>query len=56
MEETLTPAMIRQVRAEADLLHDEEAVEAALDRMAEAVTRELADKNPLVLVVMIGGS
>ena len=30
-------------------------VEAALDRMAEAVHRDLADRDPLVLVVMLGG-
>ncbi len=55
MEETLTPARIRRVRAEADLLHDEAAVEAALDLMAAAVTADLAEKNPLVLAVMVGG-
>lgn len=55
MKATLTPAEIVMVKAEADLLHGEQAVEAALDRMAVAVTAELADKNPLVLAVMVGG-
>ncbi len=55
LEETLTPAQISRVGKEADLLHSEAEVEAALDRMAIAVTAELQDKNPLVLAVMIGG-
>lgn len=47
--------MIRKVREEADCLADEQAVEAALARMAEAMEKRLALHNPLVYVVMQGG-
>lgn len=41
--------------AEADCLADRASVEAALDRMAEAITARLHDRNPLVYAVMNGG-
>ncbi len=50
-----TPEEVRQVLAEADLLHSPAAVDAALERMADAMTARLADRNPLLLGVMIGG-
>lgn len=40
--------------AKADLLHSSEQIERALDHLAEAVARELAQRDPLVLVVMNG--
>ncbi len=43
------------VYAKADLLHSRQAVDAALDRMAGAISTQLGDTNPLVLCVMIGG-
>src|SRR5574343_1603937 len=46
---------ITQVKQQAVLLHDEAAMEAALDNMASAITAKLADKNPLVLCVINGG-
>jgi hypoxanthine phosphoribosyltransferase len=46
---------IKQAMAEADLLATPAAVEAALDRMADAIRAELADSNPLVYTVMNGG-
>lgn len=46
---------ITQVKQQAILLHDEAAMEAALDIMAAAITQVLADKNPLVLCVINGG-
>lgn len=46
---------INQVKQNAILLHDEPAVEAALDNMAADITRQLAGKNPLVLCVINGG-
>ncbi len=55
MQAALTPAEVIMIKSEADLLYGEQAVEAALDKMAAAVTAELADKNPLVLAVMVGG-
>jgi len=39
----------------ATLLADENTVASALDRMAAAISRDLAGRDPLVLVVMIGG-
>lgn len=46
---------IQQVQHDAVLLHDEQTVEAALDKMAQEITQQLADKNPLVLCVINGG-
>jgi hypoxanthine phosphoribosyltransferase len=46
---------INLVKQHARRLHSEEEVEAALDRMAEAITNALADSNPLVLCVINGG-
>lgn len=46
---------IQRVQATADRLYSEAEVEAALDRMAEAINRSLADRNPLLLCVMNGG-
>ena len=43
------------VLSEADLIWTLEQVEAACDEMAEAVRETLADRNPLVLSVMLGG-
>ena len=46
---------IKRAMDEADCLADDPTVEAALDRMAEAITARLADRNPLVYAVMNGG-
>ncbi|HQZ02608.1 MAG TPA: hypoxanthine-guanine phosphoribosyltransferase [Thauera sp.] len=46
---------INRALAEADCLADGATVEAALDRMAQAITDRLADRNPLVYAVMNGG-
>ena len=40
---------------EADVVSDAASVNAAYDRLAAALSAEYADKNPLVLAVMIGG-
>lgn len=45
----------QQVMAEAELLHTPDDVEKALDRMATDITEKLAEKNPLILCLMIGG-
>ncbi len=50
-----TPEHIMRVEADAELIHSAEAVAEALDRMAREVTAELAEDNPLMLAVMIGG-
>ncbi|WP_150429892.1 hypoxanthine-guanine phosphoribosyltransferase [Dechloromonas sp. CZR5] len=46
---------IKRVMAEADCLATPQQVDAALDRMAAAITAELADSAPLVYSVMNGG-
>lgn len=46
---------IKRAREDADCLADDASVEAALDRMAVAITARLADSNPLVYAVMNGG-
>lgn len=46
---------IQHIQATADLLHSEQEVEAALDKMAEQINFLLADRNPLILCVMNGG-
>lgn len=46
---------ITRVKQHAVLLHDEAAMETALDTMAAAITATLAEQNPLVLCVINGG-
>ncbi|WP_126454806.1 hypoxanthine-guanine phosphoribosyltransferase [Sulfuriflexus mobilis] len=51
----VTTAEVEAVLEQADVLHSEAEVEAALDRMAAEITASLAGKNPLLLCTMIGG-
>lgn len=44
-----------RVKASAEVIHDESAVTAAYDRMAEELARRIADSNPIILPVMVGG-
>lgn len=46
---------IRRAREEADCLVPSAGVEAALERLAQAITARLANANPLIYVVMNGG-
>ncbi len=46
---------IKHVQATADLLHSEQEVEAAIDKMAQEINTALADRNPLLLCVINGG-
>lgn len=46
---------VRRVAATAECLYTKAEVEAALDRMAADMTRDLAAHNPLLLTVMLGG-
>jgi len=52
---SVTPQQITQVYREADCLHDQAAVAAALARMGAEITARLRDSNPLVLCVLTGG-
>ncbi len=45
----------RKLLAEAELIHSEAAVQAALDEVAGRIRSQLSEKNPLVLCVMTGG-
>jgi hypoxanthine phosphoribosyltransferase len=45
----------RKLLAEAELIHSEAAVQAALDEVAGRIRARLAEQNPLVLCVMTGG-
>ncbi len=45
----------RQLLAEAELIHSEATVQAALDEVAGRIRAQLSEKNPLVLCVMTGG-
>jgi hypoxanthine phosphoribosyltransferase len=45
----------QEMQQHADLLHDEQTVEAALDKLAAEINSQLADSNPLVLCVINGG-
>ncbi|MBB1075473.1 hypoxanthine-guanine phosphoribosyltransferase [Rhodoferax sp. 4810] len=51
----MTPETYRGVLERAECLISCEQVEAALDRMAEQLTVQLHDKDPIVLAVMTGG-
>lgn len=46
---------IRQVNAEAELLYNHEQVEQAIDQMAEAITAEIGNLNPVLLCILTGG-
>lgn len=46
---------LMQVRETARELHDMAAVEAGIDKVAEALCRDYQDRNPLLLTVMNGG-
>ncbi len=45
----------RKLFDEAELIHSEEVVSAAVNELARQISAKLADKNPLVLCVMTGG-
>ncbi len=45
----------KAVMASADCVRTAAEVDAAYDRLAAAITAEYADRNPLLLTVMIGG-
>jgi len=49
------PAHVREVARRAERLYTREEVEAAYDRMAGELTELLAERDPLVVAVMLGG-
>ena len=46
---------IKKVESESDILCDSNEINKALDLLAEVITKDLADKNLLILCVMSGG-
>jgi hypoxanthine phosphoribosyltransferase len=51
----VTPEQARRTLDEAELVCDAATVSEAIRRMAAEITAALADRNPLILVVMRGG-
>jgi hypoxanthine phosphoribosyltransferase len=51
----ILPEHIRDVFAKATCIYSKEEVEAALDRMAIAISQSLAQANPIFLCVVVGG-
>ncbi len=51
----LDPGQARTARQRAERLASVEVVDAALARMADAISHALGDRNPLLLAVMTGG-
>ncbi|MBT8147970.1 MAG: hypoxanthine-guanine phosphoribosyltransferase [Gammaproteobacteria bacterium] len=51
----MTPEQLQQVWARARCLYSQADVEAALDRMATAMTEQLAAANPILMCIMHGG-
>ncbi len=51
---SVTTEQVQRVYEQADCLFTREQVEGAIIRMADAITVDLAGKNPLVLAVMSG--
>jgi hypoxanthine phosphoribosyltransferase len=49
------PQAILEVYAKATQLYAKEDIELALDKMAEEINEQLADSNPILLCVVIGG-
>lgn len=47
-------AEIKRVQAEAELIYSFAEVEAAIDKMGSEITAVLADKNPVILCLMVG--
>jgi len=46
---------IMRVRHTAELVHDETAMQKTYDSLAQQITEALADRNPVLLPVMMGG-
>ena len=53
--DTMTPAEAKRALQESDIVCDAETVRQAIRRMATEITAALAERHPLLLVVMHGG-
>jgi hypoxanthine phosphoribosyltransferase len=52
----ITDKQAKQVLEKSDCLYTESEVETALEKIAEALNKDLADKNPIFVCIMTGGS
>ena len=52
---SITAQQAAAVLANADCCYTRQQIEQAIDQMAQQITRQLGDKNPLLLCVMTGG-
>ena len=52
---SITAQQAHQVLEKADCCYTKTQIESAIDSMAESITKDLGDKNPLLLCVMTGG-
>jgi hypoxanthine phosphoribosyltransferase len=52
---SITAQQAHEVLGKADCCYTKKQIETAIDSMAEAITVDLGDKNPLLLCVMSGG-
>lgn len=55
MNERVAPDELKRVLAQADCLHDAQAVQGGILKMAQAINKDLENESPVVLVVMNGG-
>jgi hypoxanthine phosphoribosyltransferase len=55
MSKSVSPNTIKEVSKRANCLIDHSQIELALDDMAEKISNDLRDSNPVVLCVLIGG-
>jgi hypoxanthine phosphoribosyltransferase len=51
----LIPTHVQEVEKKATRLFTKEEIEASLDKMAKAISKQLSESNPVVLCVLIGG-
>lgn len=51
----IEPDTFKEVYNRSTCVYSHEEIEAALEKMAVEINRDLADKNPIVICVMIGG-
>lgn len=52
----ITDKQARQILENSDCLYTEAEVEAALKKIADALNKDLADKNPIFVCIMTGGT
>lgn len=51
----IEPGKIKEVNERSSCIYSHAEVDAALGKMATEITKDLADKNPIIICVMVGG-